>query len=190
MWRWKKYSWVGLTSWYHCVAEDSMIPKMPVINPLQAHVDLQTQKSYPAWNQTFQNLPFLVNRSADLELWISVCPRNWWVSQLQKSKFAVLDLGFENLGLGLDNCGRTTKNAYRRIYSPWIQQAWNVDAQIFSEVRFGYHVPSPNNNVLRVLGPVNILILRAKTHREQRGRSSPQSCLWALVGNGTGVAKA
>jgi hypothetical protein len=29
-------------------------------------------------------------------------------------------LGFENLGLGLDNCGRTTKNAYCRIYSLWV----------------------------------------------------------------------
>jgi hypothetical protein len=33
------------TSWYHCVAEDSMIPKMPVINPLQALVHSQTQKT-------------------------------------------------------------------------------------------------------------------------------------------------
>jgi hypothetical protein len=32
-----------------CVAEDSMIPKMPVINPLQALVHPQTQKNYPAW---------------------------------------------------------------------------------------------------------------------------------------------
>jgi hypothetical protein len=34
----KKNSGVGATSWYHCVAEDSRIPKMPVINPLQALV--------------------------------------------------------------------------------------------------------------------------------------------------------
>jgi hypothetical protein len=27
------------------------------------------------------------------------------------------------LGLGLDNRGRTTKNAYRRIYSLWLQAA-------------------------------------------------------------------
>jgi hypothetical protein len=46
-------------------------------------------------------------------------PSNWWVSQLQKSEFAVLVLGFEKLGLGLDNCVRTTKNAYCRIYSRW-----------------------------------------------------------------------
>jgi hypothetical protein len=37
-WRWKKK--VGETSSYHCVAEDSRIPKMPVINPLQALVHL------------------------------------------------------------------------------------------------------------------------------------------------------
>jgi hypothetical protein len=47
----KKNSWVGETSWYHCVAEDSRIPKMPVINPLQALVHPQTKKkkkNYPA----------------------------------------------------------------------------------------------------------------------------------------------
>ncbi len=44
---------------------------------------------------------------------------NWWVSLLQKIEFAVLVLGFEKLGLGLDNCGRTTKNAYCRIYILW-----------------------------------------------------------------------
>jgi hypothetical protein len=38
----KLLSWA--TSWYHCVAEDSRIPKMPVINPLQALVQPQTQK--------------------------------------------------------------------------------------------------------------------------------------------------
>ncbi len=30
------------------------------------------------------------------------------------------------LGLGLDNRGRTTKNAYRRIYSLWFQRTCNV----------------------------------------------------------------
>jgi hypothetical protein len=34
-----------MTSWYHCVADDSGIPKMPVINPLQALVHPQTQKT-------------------------------------------------------------------------------------------------------------------------------------------------
>jgi hypothetical protein len=32
------------TSWYHWVAEDYRIPKMPVINPLQALFHPQTQK--------------------------------------------------------------------------------------------------------------------------------------------------
>ncbi len=45
----KKNSSVGVISWYHFVAEDSRIPKMPVINPLQALVHPQTQKNYPAW---------------------------------------------------------------------------------------------------------------------------------------------
>ncbi len=36
---------------------------------------------------------------------------------LQKSEFAVQVLGFEKLGLELDNCGLTTKNVYCRIYS-------------------------------------------------------------------------
>jgi hypothetical protein len=40
---------VGATSWYHCVAEDSRIPKMSVINPLQALVHPQTRKNYSAW---------------------------------------------------------------------------------------------------------------------------------------------
>jgi hypothetical protein len=35
---------VGATSWYHCVAENSRIPKLPAINPLQALVHPQTQK--------------------------------------------------------------------------------------------------------------------------------------------------
>ncbi len=42
---------------------------------------------------------------------------NSWVSLLQKSEFAAQILRFEKLGLGLDNCGRTTKNAYCPIYS-------------------------------------------------------------------------
>jgi hypothetical protein len=42
----------------------------------------------------------------------------------QKSKFAVLVLGFEKLRLELDNYGRTTKNAYCRIYSLCILGLW------------------------------------------------------------------
>ncbi len=38
-----------MTSWYYCVAEDSRIPKMPVINPLQELIHPQTQKKYSAW---------------------------------------------------------------------------------------------------------------------------------------------
>jgi hypothetical protein len=34
-----------VTSWYHAVAEDSRIPKMPVINPLKALVHPQPQKT-------------------------------------------------------------------------------------------------------------------------------------------------
>jgi hypothetical protein len=68
---------VGATSWYHCVAEDSRIPKMPVINPFQALVYPQSQQNYPAWivNPQPQLLGiclFSVKRSADLELWISI----------------------------------------------------------------------------------------------------------------------
>jgi hypothetical protein len=36
---------VGAPSWYHCVAEDSRIQKMPVINRIQALVHPQTQKN-------------------------------------------------------------------------------------------------------------------------------------------------
>jgi hypothetical protein len=42
----KKNSWVGVNSWYHYIAEDSRIPKMPFINPLQALDHPQTQKNY------------------------------------------------------------------------------------------------------------------------------------------------
>jgi hypothetical protein len=41
----EKKTRVGATSWYHCLAEDSRISKMPVINPLQALVHPQTQKT-------------------------------------------------------------------------------------------------------------------------------------------------
>jgi hypothetical protein len=50
---------------------------MPVINPLQALVHPQTQKKtilhgLSILNPNSQNLPLLVNRSADEELWISI----------------------------------------------------------------------------------------------------------------------
>jgi hypothetical protein len=45
----KRNSSVEATSWYQCGADDSTIPKMPVINPLQALVHPQTQKNYSAW---------------------------------------------------------------------------------------------------------------------------------------------
>jgi hypothetical protein len=34
-----------LSSLYHCIAGDSMIPNMPVINPLQALLHPQTQET-------------------------------------------------------------------------------------------------------------------------------------------------
>ncbi len=45
----KKILELGRHLRYHCVAEDSRIPKMPAINPLQALAHPQTQKYYPAW---------------------------------------------------------------------------------------------------------------------------------------------
>ncbi len=122
MWQWEKNSWVGATSWYHCVADDSRIPKMPAISPLQALVHPQTQKkNHAAWIVNPQpqllRIRFFLLIDLRLEIVDFNLPSNWWVSLLQKSEFAVLVLGFEKLGLGLDNCGRTTKNAYCRIYS-------------------------------------------------------------------------
>jgi hypothetical protein len=38
-----------LLSWGDILVCTSRIPKMPVINPLQALVHAQTQKNYPAW---------------------------------------------------------------------------------------------------------------------------------------------
>jgi hypothetical protein len=46
---------------------------------------------------------------------------NSWVNLLQKSEFAAQILGFEKLGFGLDNCGRTTKNANCHIHSLWCE---------------------------------------------------------------------
>jgi hypothetical protein len=72
----KKESEVETTSWYHCVAEDFRIPKMPVINPLQALVHPQTHitilRGLSIPNLYFSEFGFLVNRSADKELWISI----------------------------------------------------------------------------------------------------------------------
>jgi hypothetical protein len=72
----KKDSRVGATSWYHCIAEDSRIPKMLVINPSK-HLFIRKLKKlscmdcqYPT--PTSQNSLFLVNRFADEELWISI----------------------------------------------------------------------------------------------------------------------
>ncbi len=125
MWQWGKNSWVGATSWYPCVAEDSRSPQMRT-STLSKHlficklnkkklscICIDCQSTTP----TSQNSPFLVNRSADQELWLSIFQAIDELSLLQKSEFAVLDLGFEMLGLGLDSRGRTTKNAYCRIYS-------------------------------------------------------------------------
>jgi hypothetical protein len=126
MWQWKKVTRVGVSSSYHCVAEDSRIPRMTlVINPLQALLHPQTRRNYPAWivNPQHQLLRIRLFWWIDLELWISIFQLiqsfNWWVSLLQKFESAVLFIGFEKLGLELDNCGRTTKNAYCRICSLW-----------------------------------------------------------------------
>jgi hypothetical protein len=121
MWWRKKNSWVGETSWYHCVAEDSRIPKILAVNPLQARVYLQTQKtvlhglSIP--NPNFSEFAYFCKQICSrLGIVDFNLPSNWWISQHQQSKFAVLVLGFEKLGLKLDNCGWTTRNAYCRIY--------------------------------------------------------------------------
>jgi hypothetical protein len=119
----KKNSCVGVTSGYHGVAENSRIPKMPYINHLQALVHPQTQRNYPAWIVNLQpqllRIRLFGKYICRLGTVDSNLPSNWWVSLLQKSEFAVLFLGFEKLGLELDNCGWTTKNAYCRIYSLW-----------------------------------------------------------------------
>jgi hypothetical protein len=71
-------NWSGI-SWYHCVAENSKIPKMPVVNPLEALVYPQAQKRKKGEKKTilhglstpnpnFSDFEFLVNTSADWEL--------------------------------------------------------------------------------------------------------------------------
>ncbi len=110
----KKNSWIWATSWYHCVTEDSRISKMSVINPLQARVHLQTRKNYHAWIANPQPQLIRIFLFCLIDLHIRNCElqsyKQLWVSQLQKSEFAVLVLGFEKLGLELDDCWRTTKN--------------------------------------------------------------------------------
>ncbi len=112
-----------MTSWNHCIAEDSRIPKTPVINPLNALVHRQTEKTIlyglPISNPNFSEFAFLVYTSVNVDINF---PGNWWVSQLQNSKFSVLLLGFQTLGLELDNRGRTTENDYHRIYSLWFKK--------------------------------------------------------------------
>jgi hypothetical protein len=93
-------------------AEDSRIPRMPVINPLQALVHPQTQKKYSAWIVNPQPQLIRIRLFWYIDLQIRNCgfqSSNQLMSQLQKSKFAVLVLGFEKLGWELDNCGRTIK---------------------------------------------------------------------------------
>ncbi len=43
---------------------------------------------------------------------------------------------FEKLGLGLDNCGRTTKNAYRPIYSVWCWLPSSCESSIGIPIEF------------------------------------------------------
>jgi hypothetical protein len=45
-------------SWYHWVAEDSTVPKMPVINPLQELVHPQTQKKTILHGLSITNINF------------------------------------------------------------------------------------------------------------------------------------
>ncbi len=52
-------------------------------------------------------------------MWISIFQEIDELVCSKKTEFAVLFLGFEKLGLEIDNCGRTTENAYCRIYSLW-----------------------------------------------------------------------
>jgi hypothetical protein len=66
---------------------------------------------------TSQNSPFFVNKSADYEWWISIFQGIDELVSSKKTEFAILVLGFEKLGLKLDNCGQTTENAYCSIYS-------------------------------------------------------------------------
>jgi hypothetical protein len=44
-WRSKKKCWVGARCGYQCLRQDSMISKMPMINPLKAHVHPQNPKN-------------------------------------------------------------------------------------------------------------------------------------------------
>jgi hypothetical protein len=119
----KKKTRIGAASWYRRVADDSRIPKMPVITPQNALVHPQTQKkknlpglSCKYATPTFQKLPFWQIYSqiwncgffsiVEFMSWSAprACAQAWrnWqflIFQFQQSKFAVLLLGFEKWGL-------------------------------------------------------------------------------------------
>jgi hypothetical protein len=58
-----------MASWYHGVAEDPRIPKMPVINPLKPLVHPQTQTillhGLSSTNSNFSEFAFLIKESTD-----------------------------------------------------------------------------------------------------------------------------
>jgi hypothetical protein len=145
----KLLSWddilVSLLSWR------LQIPNLSVINPLQALVHPPTQKNYPAWivnpNPNFSKFAFFGKLICRLEMVDFNLPSNWWVSQLQISEFAILVLGFEKLGLELDNCGQTTKKRLlSHLYSMvnpisvlFLGACWTVQSQIWQTVWSLFH---------------------------------------------------
>ncbi len=118
-------SWVGATSWYHCVAEDSKIQKCRSLT-LSKHLFIRKLKKtalhgLSSPNPNFSEFAFFGKYICRLGIVDFNLPSNWWVSLLEKSEFSVVLLGFEKLGLGLDNRGRTTNKACCCIYSLWFE---------------------------------------------------------------------
>ncbi len=132
---------------------------------------------------TSQNSLFFGEYICKLEIVDFNLPSNWGVSHLHKSKFAVLDLGFEMMGLGLDNRGRTTKNAYRRIYSLWI------NLPLLKILYFHLYYTFPVDLSLRLAWIILILLLSARgcaallSPWRQR-RASPDKRQWRRPTNG------
>jgi hypothetical protein len=80
-------------------------------------------------------------------LWISIFEAIDELVKFKNPNFALLDPGFEELGLELDNCGRTIKNAYCRVRVRSLQFECQVEL----------HAPAEENNPTNLLKLLKVL---------------------------------
>jgi hypothetical protein len=131
MWRWKKFlSWgdvlVSLHSWFQKCKSLTLYKHFFIRKLKQKLFCMDCQSATP----TSQNLPFFGKQICRLGIVDFILPSNWWVSLLQKSEFADLIVGFEKLGLELDNPGGqpitpiVANWLFRKIVSKIPQSRW------------------------------------------------------------------